>query len=221
MNAPITFPPIPSDEVSDDPLIIEAKVAGYLVRRVFVDQGAAIQVMFEHCFDNLPASVRANLVATQTELVGFSGEQLLPLGKIELEVAFGTEGLSRRMMMKFTVVKAASPYNIILERTGMRDLRAVSSTIHAMVKFPTPRGIATLSARTAPVYECRWSEKRSITQKTRETEEAVLVNSAFPEQKVTIGTQFSPDCRLQLINLLKNTMDVFAWEPTDMVGVPK
>ncbi|GJX93109.1 hypothetical protein Tco_0347695 [Tanacetum coccineum] len=50
LNAPITFPPIPSDDVSDEPLIIEAEVEGYLVQRVFVDQGAAVQVMFEHCF---------------------------------------------------------------------------------------------------------------------------------------------------------------------------
>ncbi|GJX43816.1 reverse transcriptase domain-containing protein, partial [Tanacetum coccineum] len=103
--------------VSDDLLIIEAEVEGYLVKRVFVDQGATIQVIFEHCFDNLPAFVRSRLTATQTELVGFSGEQLLPLGKIELKVAFGTEGISRRMMMKFTVMIAASPYNVILGRT--------------------------------------------------------------------------------------------------------
>ncbi|GJS26525.1 hypothetical protein Tco_0487145 [Tanacetum coccineum] len=42
MNVPITFPPIHSDDVSDEPLIIEAEVEGYLVRRVFVDQGASV-----------------------------------------------------------------------------------------------------------------------------------------------------------------------------------
>ncbi|GJU75073.1 reverse transcriptase domain-containing protein [Tanacetum coccineum] len=119
----------------------------------------------------------------------YSGSEHYFVGNDSAGCGFGTEGLTGWMMMKFTVVRAASPYNIIIGRTRMRDLRAVSSTIHAMVKFPTPRGIATLIARTAP--------------------------------KVTIGTQFSPDCRLQLINLLKNNMDVFAWEPSDMVGVPK
>nr|GEV05952.1 reverse transcriptase domain-containing protein [Tanacetum cinerariifolium] len=62
-------------------------------------------------------SITSCLTATQTELVGFLGEQLLPLGKIELEVAFGTEGLNRRMTMTFTVVREASPYNVILGRT--------------------------------------------------------------------------------------------------------
>nr|GEV12308.1 reverse transcriptase domain-containing protein [Tanacetum cinerariifolium] len=34
---------------------------------------------------------------------GFSGEKLFPMGKIELEVMFGSEGLSRRTTMRFTV----------------------------------------------------------------------------------------------------------------------
>nr|GEV93717.1 reverse transcriptase domain-containing protein [Tanacetum cinerariifolium] len=44
MNVPITFPPIQSDDVSDEPLIIKAEVEGYLVQRVFVDQGEIMQV---------------------------------------------------------------------------------------------------------------------------------------------------------------------------------
>ncbi|GJW43084.1 hypothetical protein Tco_0071883 [Tanacetum coccineum] len=47
----------------------------------------------KHYFDNLPPSVKARLAPTQTELVGFYGEQLIPMGKVELEVAFGSEGL--------------------------------------------------------------------------------------------------------------------------------
>nr|GEV74496.1 hypothetical protein [Tanacetum cinerariifolium] len=70
-------------------------------------------------------------------------------------------GLFRKTMLKFTVVRASSPYNIILGRIRMRKLMAISSTVYAMVKFPTPKGIATLIARTTPVYECRWSKKGS------------------------------------------------------------
>ncbi|GJR45766.1 hypothetical protein Tco_1313869 [Tanacetum coccineum] len=117
-----------------------------------------------------------------------------------------------------------------LDQRRMRDLRGVSSTVHAMVKFPTPKGIATLIARTKPMYECRWSERQVVeNEKGHETttsrelegpEEEVLVNPAYPKQSITIGIQFSPKCRGQLISLLKKNMDVFAWEPSDMVGVP-
>ncbi|GJW88661.1 hypothetical protein Tco_0164001 [Tanacetum coccineum] len=92
MNTPITFPGVISDDASDEPLIIEAEVEGYLVRRVYVDEGSSVEVMFEHCFENLPAKVRAGLRETRTDLVGFAGEVAKPLGKIDLEVCFGNEG---------------------------------------------------------------------------------------------------------------------------------
>nr|GEW97375.1 reverse transcriptase domain-containing protein [Tanacetum cinerariifolium] len=77
-----------TDDVSDEPLIIEAEVESYQVQKVFVDQGSAVQVMFEHCFDNLPPSIRARLTQTHTELVEFSREQLILMGNIELSVMF-------------------------------------------------------------------------------------------------------------------------------------
>ncbi|GJY54533.1 hypothetical protein Tco_0446197 [Tanacetum coccineum] len=80
MNTPITFPRVISDDASDEPLIIEAEVEGYLVRRVYVDEGSSVEVMFEHCFENVPAKVRAGLRETRTDLVGFAGEVAKPLG---------------------------------------------------------------------------------------------------------------------------------------------
>ncbi|GKD90116.1 hypothetical protein Tco_1365623 [Tanacetum coccineum] len=161
--------------------------------------------MFKHCFDNLSPAIKARLTPTQIELVGFLGEQLIPIEKVELGVKFGGGGLFHKTMLKFTVVKALSPYNIILGRSGMRELRAVSSTVHAMVKFPAPRGVATLIGRTSPIYECRWSEKKTVkhdekievmeSKEVKESgEEKVLVNPTFSEQTVTIGTQLSAEC---------------------------
>ncbi|GKE07823.1 hypothetical protein Tco_1411374, partial [Tanacetum coccineum] len=133
-------------------------------------------------------------------------EQVLPIGKIELEVVFGNEGLSRRTMMKFKVVETSSPYNIILGRTRMRELCVVSSTTHAMMKFPTPRGIATLVPRKDAIFDCRQIEDRQVSpgespeEKTGEKKEEsstedVMINPAFPDQRVAIGTQFSSTCR--------------------------
>ncbi|GJU23430.1 reverse transcriptase domain-containing protein [Tanacetum coccineum] len=81
MNIPISFPAISSEDIFEEPLIVEAEVEGYLVRRVYVDEGSSMEVMFEHCFENLNPKIKA----TQTDLVGFAGEVSSPLGKIELE----------------------------------------------------------------------------------------------------------------------------------------
>nr|GEZ83230.1 hypothetical protein [Tanacetum cinerariifolium] len=81
-----------------------------------------------------------------------------------LEVVFGDGGLFRTVMINFTIVRAPSPYNVIFVRTVLRSLRAVSSTIHSMVKFPTQRGIATLVTRSAIIFECRMFEKKKMVE---------------------------------------------------------
>ncbi|GJX05049.1 reverse transcriptase domain-containing protein [Tanacetum coccineum] len=188
MNTPISFPPISEEDISDEPLIVEAEVEGYLVRRIYVDGGASVEVMFEHCFKNLSPRIKARLKETQTDLVGFTGEATKPLGKIELEICFGGEGLCRRKTMKFTIIRAPSPYNVILGRMGLRALSAIPSTIHAMMKFPTPRGITTLVTRSVIISECKRLEKRQVIEEEKKEEvearavnttKEVLVNLAF------------------------------------------
>ncbi|GKB37575.1 reverse transcriptase domain-containing protein [Tanacetum coccineum] len=75
-------------------------------------------------------------------------------------------------------------------RTGLKTLRAVSSTIHSMVKFPTPRGIATLVTRTMIICKCSRLEKEQMVER-------------------------------ELRALLKRNLDVLAWEPADMTGIPR
>ncbi|GKD63304.1 reverse transcriptase domain-containing protein, partial [Tanacetum coccineum] len=226
MNIPITFPAVSSDDISEEPLIVEAEVEGYLVRRVYVDEGSSVEVMFEHCFENLNPRIKAGLRETQTDLVGFAGEVSKPLGKIELDVCFGNGGLYRRTSMKFIVVRASSSYNTILGRPGLKTLRAIPSIIHAMMKFPTPKGVATMVTRTLIITECKCLEKKQMVEEGSPEEkgevvvtEEVLVNPSFPDQLLTIGQGLSEAGRDQLKCLLKENIGVFAWEPSDMEGV--
>nr|GEW25089.1 reverse transcriptase domain-containing protein [Tanacetum cinerariifolium] len=187
MNIPISFLAISSEDISKEPLIIEAEVERYLARRLYMDEGSSVEVMFEHYFKNLNLKINGRLKETQMDLVGFAREVLKPLGKIELEVCFGNRGLCRRTSMKFIVVRAPLPNNIILGRPCLKALRAIPSTIHSMMKFPTPKRVATLVTRTL----------------------------------VTIGGGLSKASKDQLKRFLKDNMRVFAWEPSNMTGVPR
>ncbi|GKB77213.1 reverse transcriptase domain-containing protein [Tanacetum coccineum] len=228
MNIPISFLAISFEDISEEPLIVEVEVEGYLVRRVYVDEGYSVEVMFKHCFENLNPKIKARLKETQTDLIGFAGEISKPLGKIELEVCFGNGGLCRWTSMRFIVVRAPSPYNIILGRPGLKTLRAIPSTIHSMMNFPTPKGIATLVTRTVIIAECRRLEKKQLVEEESPGEkgevaitEEVLVNLSYPYQLVIIEGGLSGACKEQLKCLLKDNMNVFAWEPFDMAGVPR
>nr|GEW81050.1 reverse transcriptase domain-containing protein [Tanacetum cinerariifolium] len=193
MNIPITFPAISAKDISEEPLIVEAEVEEYLVRRVYVDEGSSVEVMFEHCFENPNPKIKAG-----------------------------------RTFMKFIVVRAPSPYNIILWRPGLKTLRAIPSIIHAMIKFPTPKGVATLVTRTLITAECRRLEKKQMVEEVSPEEKGevavtkeVLVNPSFLDQIVTISRGLSEAGRDQLKCLLKDNVEVFAWEPADMTGVPR
>ncbi|GKE21527.1 reverse transcriptase domain-containing protein [Tanacetum coccineum] len=131
LEGPSTF------RLVDSPIILEAHIEGFQVRRIYVDGGSYSEVMYEHCFRNLGPDTRAKLRESRIPLVGFSGEVNYPLGVIDLSVTIGEQDKTRTVVIEFAVVKCHSLYNVILGRTGMRSLGAVASTIHSMIKFPT------------------------------------------------------------------------------------
>nr|GFB16535.1 reverse transcriptase domain-containing protein [Tanacetum cinerariifolium] len=59
-----------------------------------------------------------------------------------------------------------------LPRTRMRELRAMSSTTHAMMKFPTLRGITTLVSQTAAIFKCRQLESKQTLPRGQPKKEA-------------------------------------------------
>ena len=114
--------------------------------------------------------------------------------------------------MRFTVIRAPSPYNVILGRSVLKALRAIPSTNHSMMKFPTPRGIATLATRSSAVSECRKIEESQVGDEEEvevaehrlqinESQE-IMVNPAYPDQLVTVGSSLTKGCKAKLKALL-------------------
>ncbi|GJY14686.1 reverse transcriptase domain-containing protein [Tanacetum coccineum] len=130
----------------EGPMIIEAKMGGHYVHRMYVDGGSSLKILYEHCFNRFLPEVRNQMIPATTPLVGFSGEIIWPLGQISLLVKIGDEEHSTSAWMKFMVVRSPSPYNEIIGRPGIRKIRAVPSTAHRMLKFPVAGGTVTLQS---------------------------------------------------------------------------
>nr|GEV72443.1 reverse transcriptase domain-containing protein [Tanacetum cinerariifolium] len=109
------------EDASDEPLIREAVIEGYLVHTVYIDQEVSVEVMFEHCFENLSLTMKSRLRSTHMDLVGFAGSVVKSLEKTKLEVVFDNGALFRRVMINFTLVWDPSHYNVILKRTGCKN----------------------------------------------------------------------------------------------------
>ncbi|GJY68325.1 hypothetical protein Tco_0471307 [Tanacetum coccineum] len=81
--------------------------------------------------------------------------------------------------MEFVVVKSLSSYNTPLDRTGMRSLGAVASTIHTMIKFPTSNGIATIATTRETLKECRQIEEaQALSRHARVTDPSPMQTSS-------------------------------------------
>ncbi|XP_013751667.2 uncharacterized protein LOC106454030 [Brassica napus] len=119
-----------------DALVISLTVANCLVKRILVDNGSSSKIIFQTAYQDLGLE-ESTLTRKVTPLIGFSGEVKQTAGEVILPVY--VEGVN--MSTKFLVVDCQSAYNMILGRPWIHDMGAVPSTLHEMVKFPTPWGI--------------------------------------------------------------------------------
>ncbi|GKA71243.1 reverse transcriptase domain-containing protein [Tanacetum coccineum] len=208
----------------ENPIVIEAEVEGHLIHRMYVDRGSASEVLYEHCFNKLRPEINQMIPAT-TPLIGFSGKISWPLGQISLMVSLGDGEHSTSTSMNFMVVRSPSPYNGIIDRPSLRKIQAVPSTAHGMLKFLVEGGIVTIRSSTIILTECRMvagAPNGPPPQEPTATEGIkVAIHPEYPEQTVTIGGSLSEKGRMELCNLLKENLDIFAWKPADMTGVPR
>uniref|UniRef100_A0A251SMQ5 Putative reverse transcriptase domain-containing protein n=1 Tax=Helianthus annuus TaxID=4232 RepID=A0A251SMQ5_HELAN len=221
MLQPMYFPPIDPEDARDGPITISAVVAGHKVRRIYVDGGSAFEIMYIQCFQQLNPQTKRKLIEVSTPLISFSGEVVRPIGQITLPTTFKDGSKSRTVPLTFLVVRTHSSHNIILGRPGLRALGAISSTIHGAIKFPTEAGVATIcSESNSLVAEVRHTAETS-SKKSEVPTELWAINPDFPEQQVAIGAQLPKRTKKLLWELLSNSIDVFAWKPSDMHGVPR
>ena len=116
----------------DDALVITLQIGGYDVKRIMVDQGSAAEIMYPDLYKGL--SLRAeDLTPYSSPLVSFEGKVIIPKGQIRLPVQTGSEMVE----VDFIVVDAYSPYTAIVARPWLHTLRAISSTLHQKIKYPS------------------------------------------------------------------------------------
>ncbi|CAA0840194.1 Unknown protein, partial [Striga hermonthica] len=120
----------------NDALVITAEVAGFDVKRVFIDTGCSVDVMFYDCFVQINKELNMELKPVTTALYGFNGVEVVPMGEVSLPVALGAGELRKVRKVRFVVVGAESSYNIIMRQTSLNAFQAVVSTYHMMIKYP-------------------------------------------------------------------------------------
>ncbi|GJX68611.1 hypothetical protein Tco_0304338 [Tanacetum coccineum] len=95
---------------------------------------------------------------------------------------------------------------------------------HRMLKFTVDGGIVTIRSTILISAECATVVTSSkIPKEARDRHEnfKIALHLNFPDQEVAIGGTLSTKGRTELCSLLKENLDIFAWQPSDMTGVPR
>ncbi|GJX96099.1 reverse transcriptase domain-containing protein [Tanacetum coccineum] len=214
----ITFPSLSANKGTEGPLVIEAEIGGHTVHRMYVDGGSSMEILYEHCFNQLRPEIKSQMVPATTSLTGFSGETIWPLGQLRLLVTIGDAEHFTKAWMNFMIVRSPSPYNGIIGRPGIREIQAVPSTAHGMLKFPVDGGVVTIRSTILMPNECATitATSKDSMKKIEGGQEnlKVAIHHDFPDQEVALGGTLSIEGRTALCALLKRNLDIFAWQPT-------
>jgi hypothetical protein len=165
-------------------------------------------------------------------LVGFTSDKICPVGIITLPITVDTYPKQISKTVDFLVVNCPSAYNTIIERPTLNWLRAVTSTYHFLLKFPTEHGIGEVRGDQITVRECYLAslgaegENQTMTIEERKTlveplEElsTIILNDKRPEKSTRIGANLTPQTKESIIYFLKNNKDIFTWSHEDMPGI--
>ena len=116
----------------DDALKITLRIGGYTVKRVIVDQGSAVEIMYPDLYKGLNLKAE-DLTPYSSPLVSFERKIIIPKGQVRLPVQTGSEVVE----VDFIVMDAYSPYISIVAKPWLHTLGAVSTTLHQKVKYPS------------------------------------------------------------------------------------
>ena len=206
----------------DNALVVSIRVGDYNTHRVLVDNGSSTDILYYPTFQQMRIK-KERLVPTNAPLVGFRGTKAYPIGVVTLLVTVEDYPQQITKDVTFLYVDCLSTYNAILGRPTLNLWKAMTSTYHLMIKFPTEYEVGKVHGDQVAARECYITmlemddhlltlsikEQRKVAEPIEELEE-ILLDYSKPKQKTKISTLASPPVHQALVTFLRKNQDVFA-----------
>jgi hypothetical protein len=122
---------------------LEVNIAGWIIRRILVDNGSSADILFLKTFEKMNLSQHM-MHPPEYPLLGFGGKPIKPVGKIPLPVSFKHLDNARTETLTFDVVDMYHPYLAVFGRGFMNKFDVVIRQQFLCMKIPAPKGVITV-----------------------------------------------------------------------------
>ena len=136
-----------------DVLVIKAMIANKNVHRILVDNRSSMDIMYFQAFERMGLKVN-DLKRSHNPVYGFTGDSVVLLGVILLSMTLEEYPRQSCVMADFLVIDQPSAFNAILRRPSLRELRAITSIYHLLMKFLTPQGVGEVKGDQQESRQC-------------------------------------------------------------------
>jgi hypothetical protein len=99
----------------NDAMVIEVNIAGWVIRKILVDNGSSADILFLKKFEKMNLT-KHMLHPLEYPLQGFGGKPIKSVGKVSLPVSFGDLDNVRTETLTFDVVNIYHPHLAIFGR---------------------------------------------------------------------------------------------------------
>ena len=137
----------------NDVLVVSIRVGDYNTHQVLMYNGSSVDILYYPAFQQMRIE-RERLVPTNTPLVWFRGTRVYPLDAVTLPVIVSDYPQEITKDVSFLVVDCSFTYNTILGCLTLNSWKAVTSTYHLMIKFPTEYEVGEVLGDQAAACEC-------------------------------------------------------------------
>jgi len=127
------------DPSQDDPMVISVDIDKFTIMKTLVDQESSVDILYWKTFKAMKIPI-VEMMPYDDHVVSFSRERVGTKGYIELYTTFGLDKASKTLRIRFLVIEAYTSYNILIGQSSLNKLRAIVSTPHLAMKFPSLSG---------------------------------------------------------------------------------
>ncbi|XP_026452129.1 uncharacterized protein LOC113352531 [Papaver somniferum] len=134
-----------------DPLVINLLIEEWGVKRILMDIGISVEVLFYDTFKRMELYDKI-LIPSTYQIYGFNGTVSVPKGEVTLRVSNGEGYLD--MLTTFCIVDVVSPYEAILGRPWIAGIKGVASAYHQRLRFPSYKGVVEVLGDPQAALQC-------------------------------------------------------------------